>query len=118
LAVPTFPSTTAFQFTGYIIDASHIKLIESDNTAGIGGLGSTAGVAIAQASAPGTFNSFSGTYVFGVLGEDLGIFLPATMTSVGVFTADGSGNITNGYTDTLLQASGQRPSGDDTDDLQ
>jgi hypothetical protein len=29
-----FTSTTTFQFTGYRVDATHIKLIESDNTPG------------------------------------------------------------------------------------
>ena len=106
LSVPTFPSTTAFQFTGYIVDASHIKLIESDNAAGVGALGATAGIAIGQGSATGSFNSFSGTYVFGVLGEDLLFFQPSTAASAGVFTADGSGLITNGYTDTSLLGAG------------
>jgi hypothetical protein len=39
LAVPTFTSTTAFQFTGYIVDATHIKVIESDNPLGSFGAG-------------------------------------------------------------------------------
>ncbi len=105
LTVPGFPSTTAFQFTGYIVDSTHMKLIESDNPSGAGGIGSTAGVAIAQGSATGTFNnaSFSGTYVFGVLGQDLSSTLPSTLTSVGLFAADGAGKLTGGFTDTLLQ---------------
>ncbi len=97
-----------FQFTGYIVDDTHIKLIESDNTSGTG-FGSTAGLAIGQGSATGTFKdsaSFSGTYVFGVLGVDLSAnnssYLPSTSTSVGLFTADGSGNLSNGFTDTFL----------------
>jgi len=109
LAVPTFTSTTAFQFTGYIVDATHIKLIESDNPLGSFGAGCTSGLAIGQGAATGSFTSdasFSGTYVFGVLGEDLTAFTPASFTSAGVFTADGSGNLANGFTDTLLQANG------------
>ncbi len=109
LAVPDFPSTTSYQFTGYIVDAIHIKLIESDNPFGTGGVGSTAGLAIGQGSATGTFGgntSFSGTYVFGVLGQDLSASSPSSLTSVGVFTADGSGDLANGLTDTLLQANG------------
>jgi hypothetical protein len=111
LSVPTFPSTTAYQFTGYIVDSIHIKLIENDNPLGAGGLGSTGGVAIGQGAATGTFNnaSFSGTYVFGVLGQDLSTTLPATTTSVGLFTADDSSGtpiLTNGFTDTLLQTVG------------
>lgn len=102
LSVPTFPSTTAFKFTGYVVDATHIKLIESDNPVEVGAFGATAGIAIGQGAATGTFNSFSGTYVFGVLGEDLAIFQPSTATSAGVFTADGSGGLANGYTDTSL----------------
>lgn len=108
LAVPNFPSTTAFQFTGYIVDATHIKLIESDNASG-GGLGATVGLAVGQGSATGTFTSdasFTGTYVLGVLGEDLDAFVPATFTALGVLTPDGSGNVANGFTDTFLQANG------------
>jgi hypothetical protein len=109
LNVPNFLSTQAFTFTGYIVDATHIMLIESDNANPASlGLGSTAGVALGQGNATGTLASFSGTYVFGVLGEDLAVSLPSTLTSVGVFTAvdngDGTGNLTNGYTDTFLQA--------------
>lgn len=107
LTVPNFPTPT-FQFTGYIVDATHIKLIESDNSSGAG-IGSTVGLAIGQGSATGTFKddtSFSGTYVFGILGVDLTGITPATLTSVGVITADGSGNLTNGVTDTFLQQNG------------
>jgi len=94
------------QFTGYIVDDNHIKLIESDNTSGTG-FGSTAGLAIGQGAATGTFTtnaSFSGTYVFGVAGVDLsnGNIAPSTLTSAGVFTADGSGNLNNGFTETFL----------------
>ena len=107
LNVPGFSSTNAYQFTGYLVDSSHIKLIESDNTSAVG-IGSTAGIAIGQGSATGTFTSFSGTYVFGVLGEDLTAYLPSTLTAAGLFTAidngDGDGDLTNGYTDTFLQA--------------
>lgn len=108
LSVPGFPTTTAFRFTGYIVDATHMKLIESDNSSGAG-VGSTAGVAIGQGPATGTFRddtSFSGTYGLGVLGVDLTGSTPSTLTSVGLFTADGSGNLANGFTDTFLQQSG------------
>ena len=57
---------------GYIVDATHIKLIETDNISGsTTAFGSTAGIAIGQGTATGTFTgnaSLSGTYVFGVLG--------------------------------------------------
>jgi hypothetical protein len=94
------------QFTGYIVDNTHIKLIESDNASGTG-FGSTAGLAIGQGAATGTFTdntSFSGTYVFGVSGVDLsnGNIAPFTLTAAGFFTADGNGNLTNGFTDTFL----------------
>jgi hypothetical protein len=108
LNIPLF-SSAAYQFTGYIVDATHIKLIESDNPVGTGGLGSTSGLAIGQGSATGTFNgdaALSGTYVFGVPGQDLtnsSSYFPASATSVGVFTADGAGNFTSGITDTFLQ---------------
>jgi hypothetical protein len=97
--------TSPIQFTGYIVDATNIKIIESDNTIGGTDVGSTGGLAIAQGGATGTFAtpaSFSGTYVFGVLGEDLSVFIPATVTSVGSFTADGNGGLANGFTDTFL----------------
>ena len=115
LNVPTFPSTTAFQFAGYLVDDAHIKLIENDNTPGFGGIGSTAGLAIAQGTATGTFTSFNGTYVLGVPGEDLAVFVPNTATSINLFTAvdngNGGGTLTNGFTDTFLQGAGEQVSG-------
>jgi hypothetical protein len=108
LSVPGFQSATTFQFTGYIVDATHIKLIENDNSSGAG-FGSTGGIAIGQETATGTFagnSSFSGTYVFGLLGVDLTSFTPSTLTSVGLFTTDGSGDFIDGFTDTLLQQNG------------
>jgi len=108
LTVPGFPTATTFQFTGYIVDATHIKLIESDNSSGAGSA-STGGVAIGQGSATGTFTGdtvLSGTYVFGMVGVDLSVFTPSTLTSAGLFTADGSGDLVNGFTDTFLQQSG------------
>lgn len=83
-------------FTGYIVDGSHIRLIESDTE----GAGWTAGLAVAQAVSPGSFTTFSGTYVFGVQGTDLSIGDPSTLTSAGVFNADAG----SGYMDTFLQA--------------
>jgi hypothetical protein len=100
--------STPIQFIGYIVDGTHINLIESDNPTGVG-TGSTGGVAIGQGSATGTFlddSAFSGTFVSGVLGVDLNGFTPDTFTSVSLLSADGSGNIVNGFTDTFLQQSG------------
>jgi hypothetical protein len=97
------------QLTGYIVDASHIQLIESDNN-----FGWTSGIAIAQANASDFGNSsLAGPFVFGVMGTDLseqnlnnnGSFVPASSTAVGVFAADGDGCKTShckGYTDTFL----------------
>lgn len=96
------------QFTGYIVDETHIKLIETDTGAGnTAPFGLTAGLAIGQGTATGTFTdnaSFSGTYVFGVTGVDLSNLntAPSTLTSVGLITADGIGNLSNGFTDTFL----------------
>jgi hypothetical protein len=108
-----FNLTTAFastplRFTGYIVDDQHIKLIESDNNGSGTGFGSTAGVAIGQGAATGTFTqkaSFAGTYVFGIQGEDLSTS-PASLASVGRFTADSSGHLKNGYNDELLNGFG------------
>lgn len=96
--------------SGYIVDSTHIQLIESDNTATTSGFASTGGFAIAQA--PGTYGTFgngslSGNYTFGVTGVDLyqSNLVPATLTSAGVFNADGQsdGALTSGFTDTFLQ---------------
>ncbi len=108
-----FNLTAAFspkpiQFTGYIVDAQHMRLIESDNTGSGTGLGSTSGIAIAQGAATGTFTStqsFAGNYVFDILGQDLSL-LPTSLASVGVFSADTSGNLNNGYIDELLDGIG------------
>ena len=108
LTFPGFQSTNTFQFTGYIVDATHIKLIESDNGSSTG-LGSTGGLAIGQGSATGTFtndSALSGTYVFGIVGVDLYGTAPNTLTWAGVLTADGSGNLQNGFMDEFLQLNG------------
>jgi len=94
-------STNCFgfaEFTGYIVDSTHIRLIETDGSYITGGL------AISQGSARGTYTSASlaGTYVYGVAGTDLASFLPTTLTGAGFVTADGQGNLTNGSTDFFL----------------
>jgi hypothetical protein len=99
---------TPIQFTGYIVDAVHIKLIESDNNGSGAAFGSTAGVAIGQGNAAGKFTkdaAFAGTYVFGILGEDLS-GLPTSLASVGRFSADASGHLKNGYNDEILNGLG------------
>jgi hypothetical protein len=103
-----FSLTTDFasvpiQFTGYIVDSLHIRLVENDNGSGTG-FGSTAGIAVGQGAATGTFTgnaSFSGDYVFGILGQDLS-GLPASLASAGVFTADGNGHLKSGVNDEFL----------------
>jgi hypothetical protein len=109
---PGRPGTNVnLQLTGYIQDATHIQLIESDTSTGLG-FGTTAGLAISQGNAAGTFTNASlpsGTsYVYGVTGVDLSTnsvnngSLPNTLTAAGLFQTDGSGNATNGFTDTFL----------------
>lgn len=98
----------ALQFTGYIVDATHIKLIESDNAGSGVGFGTTAGVAIGQGAATRTFtnnNSFAGTYVFDILGQDPD-GVPASLASAGQFSADASGNLNSGYDDEEMIAFG------------
>ena len=95
---------TPLQFTGYIVDTVHIKLIESDHMVAGTGFGSTAGVAISQGAATGAFTSnaaFAGTYVFGISGQDLTGSVDS-LASAGLFTADASGNLNSGYNDEVL----------------
>jgi len=111
LTIPGFTSATVFQFTGYIVDDTHLILAESDNNSGAGS-GSSGGIAIAQGSSAGTFkdpSAFNGTFVFGVSGMDLTGFTPDTLTSVGVLTADGAGNLSSGFTDTFFQQNYNQP---------
>ena len=89
------------QLTGYIVDAWHIELIESDNRSGTG-LGTTAGVAIGQGAARGAFTNkaFAGNYVFDILGQDpQSGAVSNTLASVGQFTADSTGNLSSGFDD-------------------
>jgi hypothetical protein len=102
-----FVSSPTIEFTGYMVDAVHIKLIESDNN-GSGTGGATSGIAIAQGAATGTFThnkSFGGKYVFAILGQDLSGF-PTSLASVGEFAADRNGNITGGFNDEFLAGFG------------
>jgi hypothetical protein len=99
----TLPNgVTTMTFAGYIVDQNHIKLVESDG----GGSGSVSGLALGQGSSTGTFSdaSFSGTYVFGALGVDMSNPVPDTLTTAAVFSADGAGHLSNGFTDTVFQA--------------
>jgi hypothetical protein len=95
----TLPAS--IQFTGYIVDTTHIRLIESDDINGAGGF-LTAGIAVNQGSAAGTFTaqSLTGPYVYGVLGYDINAAVPSSFTSAGVINADGTSKIT-GINDTF-----------------
>lgn len=102
ISLSTDLTSTPIQFTGYIVDAIHIKLIETDNSNGTG-FGATGGEAIGQGAATGTFtglSAFSGDFVFGVFGQDLSGF-PSSLSVAGVVTADGAGQLQNGFIDDL-----------------
>jgi hypothetical protein len=97
------------QFTGYIVDSSHIVLIESDYAVNPIPFGFTDGLAVAQSA--GSANNFasgalSGPYVFELAGQDLSVnnsaFNPTSFTALGVMSADGNGNLSNGFTDNFL----------------
>ncbi len=104
---------SALTFTGYIVDATHIRLIESDDTAASNFSGFlTSGVAIGQTGVL-TNASFKGPYVFDVVGiTPANGVIPSSLTAVGVVCPDGvggltsctdaSGNPSGGYMDTLF----------------
>lgn len=79
-------------FAGYVIDAFHLKLIETDGTTGL-----TAGVAIGQGPLTGTFSTFSGGYTLGIFGADLSA-TAATLAAAANFSA-GAGSLTSGSID-------------------
>ena len=94
---------SSFQFTGYIVDSTHIRLIENELSLAAP-FGYTAGLAISQGSAAGTFTSnsvFTGTYIFSVLGQDFSFF-PTSLASVGIFSADGNGLLARGVNDAFF----------------
>ena len=94
----TLNSSNFLTLVGFIVDPVHVKLIENDTT-----FGTTSGTAYAQGNATGTFTSnsaFQGTFVYGTQGygtQNGDTLLPTVYG--GLFTADGSGDIANGYTD-------------------
>jgi hypothetical protein len=86
-------STNPIQFTGYIVDASHIKLIENDLNAKTGTGFATGGAAIGQDASTGALTgaqAFLGSYVFSVLGTDSSQ-LASSLNSVGLLTSQGTG---------------------------
>jgi len=95
---------TTLQFTGYIVDASHVKLLETDNNGTAAGSGIAYGEAIGQGAATGTFinnGGLAGNYVFDITGQDPSA-IPLTLASFGQFSADSSGNLNGGYADEVL----------------
>ncbi len=117
MASASHPKPITIILTGYMVDATHIKLIETDtnSNSGVPGFGVTSGLAIGQA--PGAYGNFTNaslpsgtTYIFGLTGVDTSTnsasnsYLPLTLTSAGLFQADGNGDIVtnSGYTDTFL----------------
>jgi hypothetical protein len=81
----TASGTLTFAF--YVVDSTHLKLIETDNAPAL------SGDAFRQ---QGTFSNatVSGAYAFTVGGSSSGPFAAG-----GIFTADGNGNITTGVED-------------------
>jgi hypothetical protein len=80
-------------FSGYVIDSSHMKMIETD------GSFMTAGIAIGQGPLTSTFSTFSGAYTLGIVGQDLS-GSPATLAAAASFSA-GAGSLTSGSIDEL-----------------
>jgi hypothetical protein len=99
---------TTLQFTGYIVDGSHIKLTAFNvtETGSITGSAMAYGVAIGQGAATGTFinnGAFAGNYAFDISGQDTSS-VPFTLASFGQFSADSSGNLNSGYADEVLSS--------------
>jgi hypothetical protein len=94
----TLNSSTFITLVGFIVDANHVMIVENDTT-----FGTTGGEAIAQGANTGTFSSdsaFQGTFVYGTQGYSTLNGTPLLPTVYGgLFTADGAGDIINGYTD-------------------
>ena len=103
-------SPTPILFTGYIVDSSHIKLIETDVDSVNGTGAATSGVAVGQGASTGTFKdiaAFAESYVFGILGQDASgpiNFTPtaSSLTSAGTFTATSTGSLTNGFNEAFF----------------
>jgi len=90
--------------TGYIVDAQHIMLVETDVTSASVGFTSASGLAIGQGSSTGTFTAnqaFAGTYVLGILGQDFS-GLPTSLATAGTITADAGGSLTNGFVNEVV----------------
>ncbi len=95
---PAFPGSPAITIAGFIVDDTHIKLIERDQLFAV-----TGGVAYAQGSKTGTFTgngAFNTTVVYSTTGFSTVSGSTEQPTAyAGEFTANGSGSLINGYTD-------------------
>lgn len=91
----TLDITTAagtVSFAAYLVDANHVKMVETDTTTG----SQLAGEAFRQPAGL-TNASLAGPFAFTVAGVDTGQGLP--FASGGVLNADGAGTITSGTQD-------------------
>jgi hypothetical protein len=96
-------SSSPIQFTGYLVDATHMKLIETDLNSKAGTGFATGGAAIGQGASTGALagaQAFLGTYVFGILGMDSSQ-LASSLNSVGLVTSQGAG-VLNGTNDEVM----------------
>jgi hypothetical protein len=73
----------------YVVDASHLALVEND------ALAATSGSATAQTAVPTTVAAFPGSFVFAVGGAAIGQGVFGSLARAGRFTSDANGNITN-----------------------
>jgi hypothetical protein len=93
VTITTNTSEGNFTLTGFVVDDSHIKLIDTDVS------GRNGGIAIAQGSYTGTYtgnSAFSGKLVYGLLG---GYQTGSAGTAIaGSLTADGAGSL-SGFMD-------------------
>ena len=73
----------------YVVDGSHLVLVENDTVAAASGL------ATAQAAVPTTTQAFPGSFVFAVGGAAISQGVFGGLVRAGRYTADANGNITN-----------------------
>jgi hypothetical protein len=73
----------------YVVDASHLVLVENDTVA------ATSGSATAQTAVPTTVAAFPGSFVFAVGGAAISQGVFGGLARAGRFTSDANGNITN-----------------------
>jgi hypothetical protein len=73
----------------YVVDASHLVLVENDTVA------ATSGSATAQTAVPTAVAAFPGSFVFAVGGAAISQGVFGSLARAGRFTSDANGNITN-----------------------